>query len=626
MSSQSLILGVPRVLSSLPPLPKPPCGPSVEGRLRATPHSSFFRLTTEPFETLHLDVWGPASHHGPERERFFLVVVDDYSRYTTVFPLAKKSELSSLRPRGLGHGDCTHLHDPRSRAPFSVALRDKISPRAIPCVFLSFPEDSSDFTFYHPPLHQFLDSLPPPPLFLTPAPPPAPPLKPPPPWSSFVWCVTRYLPPSVAPQVPPPSPQSSSQPTADPAGAGVWVEDSGGASSRAGVSRAVPGGATAGGAGAPSAGTGEPGADRVASGGAGSGGGATGALEGGPGATTAPDPTPPPHPYLTQHQDRLRCARAAEAAAAAAAGPAAAAGLAAAAGDARGAAALAVAAAAATGAATAATSASCLWPSDPWSPLSLSSLLPFSSCLHPPCSSLSVLPSPPESALTASLSTLVTDYYRTYRPVLLRVLTSLVTHLRASLSSVSALTAAVTEFTTTRFLDYTTRVAAAPPTSPLAIGGESFSGFGLQHSTVQRTPLAVDHRLIVPFPNELFEPSSPYAELVGCLMYLMTCTRPDLAFPLSVLARFVAPGRHRPVHWTTVVRLAKYLATTSGKGLVLGGRQSVVLTGHCDSSYADDVETHRSTQGYCFSLGSGAVSWRSLSSSFVSTSTADLYR
>ncbi|CAI7888868.1 unnamed protein product, partial [Closterium sp. NIES-54] len=147
--------------------------------------------------------------------------------------------------------------------------------------------------------------------------------------------------------------------------------------------------------------------------------------------------------------------------------------------------------------------------------------------------------------------------------------------------------------------------------------------FELQHSTVQRTPLDVDHRLTGPFPDEPFEPSGPYAELVGCLMYLMTCIRPDLAFPLSILARFVAPGRYRPVHLTATVRVAKYLATTSGVGLVLGGRQDVVLTGHCDSSYADDAETHMSTQGYYFSLGSGAVSWRSTRSSSVSSSTAE---
>ncbi|CAI5988857.1 unnamed protein product [Closterium sp. NIES-65] len=95
MSSQRLVLGLPRVLPSLPPSLAPPCGPCVEGRLRAAPHSSSLRPATEPFETLHLDVWGPAPRLGPERERYFLVVVDDFSRYTTVFPLAKKSEVTS---------------------------------------------------------------------------------------------------------------------------------------------------------------------------------------------------------------------------------------------------------------------------------------------------------------------------------------------------------------------------------------------------------------------------------------------------------------------------------------------------------------------------------------------------
>ncbi|CAI7840340.1 unnamed protein product, partial [Closterium sp. NIES-54] len=244
-------------------------------------------------------------------------------------------------------------------------------------------------------------------------------------------------------------------------------------------------------------------------------------------------------------------------------------------------------------------------------------------CSSQPRLSPSVIPSP-ESALTASLSIRVTDYYRTYCPVLSRVLASLVTDPRASLSSVSALTAAVTEFASTRCLDYATSLVAAPPTNPLDVGGESALGcdaledrqfelefltaasphlnamllapegdpdaldiptpctyaeaqvllrFELQHSTVQRTPLAIDHRLTGPFPDEPFEPSGPYAELVGCLV------------------------------------------------------QDIVLIGQYDSSYADDAKTHGSTQGYCFSLGSGAVLWRSTCSSSVSTSTtkAEIY-
>ncbi|CAI7806849.1 unnamed protein product [Closterium sp. NIES-53] len=51
--------------------------------------------------------------------------------------------------------------------------------------------------------------------------------------------------------------------------------------------------------------------------------------------------------------------------------------------------------------------------------------------------------------------------------------------------------------------------------------------------------------------------SGPYPELVGCLMYLMTCTRPDLAYPLSLLARYVAPSRHRKVHWDAAKRVLR---------------------------------------------------------------------
>ncbi|CAI7853828.1 unnamed protein product [Closterium sp. NIES-54] len=53
-------------------------------------------------------------------------------------------------------------------------------------------------------------------------------------------------------------------------------------------------------------------------------------------------------------------------------------------------------------------------------------------------------------------------------------------------------------------------------------------------------------------------------------------------------------------------RVLRYLCSTSGMGLVLGGRSPVVLTGHADASWADDQATQRSSQGYTFSLGSGS--------------------
>ncbi|CAI7809152.1 unnamed protein product [Closterium sp. NIES-53] len=128
--------------------------------------------------------------------------------------------------------------------------------------------------------------------------------------------------------------------------------------------------------------------------------------------------------------------------------------------------------------------------------------------------------------------------------------------------------------------------------------------FGFQFSSPQPTPLSTGHLLLAPPLDESVEPSGPYPELVGCLMYLMTCMRPGLAYPLSLLARYVAPGRHRKVHWDAAKRVLRYLCSTSGMGLVLGGRGSVILTGHSDASWTDDQVTQRSSQGYTFSLGS----------------------
>ncbi|CAI7921473.1 unnamed protein product [Closterium sp. NIES-53] len=147
--------------------------------------------------------------------------------------------------------------------------------------------------------------------------------------------------------------------------------------------------------------------------------------------------------------------------------------------------------------------------------------------------------------------------------------------------------------------------------------------FGFTYSSPQSTPLPTGHSLSAPPLDESVEPSGPYPELVGCLMYLMTCTGPDLAYPLSLLARYVAPSRHQKVHWDAAKRVLRYLCSTSAMGLVLGGRAQVVLIGHADASWVDDLDTQRSSQGYTFSLGSGSVSWRSTRSSSVLGSGCD---
>ncbi|CAI7907535.1 unnamed protein product [Closterium sp. NIES-53] len=102
MASRVLVSGLPQSLPPLPPGPTPTCVPCVEGRQRAAPHSSEFPPTEAPLQTLRMDVWGLARVRGQGHERYFLLVVDDYSRFTTVFPLRSKgdvTEFSSARLR-----------------------------------------------------------------------------------------------------------------------------------------------------------------------------------------------------------------------------------------------------------------------------------------------------------------------------------------------------------------------------------------------------------------------------------------------------------------------------------------------------------------------------------------------
>ncbi|CAI7803207.1 unnamed protein product [Closterium sp. NIES-53] len=110
MHSRLLVSGLPRSLPPLPPSPAPPCLPCVEGRQRAAPHSSSFLPRTAPLQTLHMDVWGPACVSGRGCDCYFLLVVDDYMRYTTVFPLHSKGEVHDVLITWI-HAVCLQLRE-----------------------------------------------------------------------------------------------------------------------------------------------------------------------------------------------------------------------------------------------------------------------------------------------------------------------------------------------------------------------------------------------------------------------------------------------------------------------------------------------------------------------------------
>jgi transposase InsO family protein len=100
-----------------------------------------------------------------------------------------------------------------------------------------------------------------------------------------------------------------------------------------------------------------------------------------------------------------------------------------------------------------------------------------------------------------------------------------------------------------------------------------------------------------------------YPSAVGSIMYAMLCTRPDVAYPISMTSRFQAnPGMS---HWTAVKNILKYLRRTKDSILVYGGDQELVVNGYTDASFQTDRDDSKSQSGFVFLLNGGAVSWKS---------------
>jgi hypothetical protein len=111
-----------------------------------------------------------------------------------------------------------------------------------------------------------------------------------------------------------------------------------------------------------------------------------------------------------------------------------------------------------------------------------------------------------------------------------------------------------------------------------------------------------------------------YRQLVGSLLYLACCTRPDISFAVGALARHMSAPTS--VHWQAAKGVVRYLAGTAGMGIVFGGGPAGIQ-GYCDADYAADVDTRRSTTGYFFALHGGAISWSSRRHSTVAVSTCE---
>ncbi|GJU70482.1 zinc finger, CCHC-type containing protein [Tanacetum coccineum] len=111
-----------------------------------------------------------------------------------------------------------------------------------------------------------------------------------------------------------------------------------------------------------------------------------------------------------------------------------------------------------------------------------------------------------------------------------------------------------------------------------------------------------------------------YSRVIGCLMYVMTCTRPDIAFAVGKLSRYTSnPGTQ---HWQAIQRVLKYLKKTMDYRLTYTGYPSV-LEGYTNASWISNTEDNSSTSGWVFLLGGGAISWASKKQTCITGSTME---
>jgi len=125
--------------------------------------------------------------------------------------------------------------------------------------------------------------------------------------------------------------------------------------------------------------------------------------------------------------------------------------------------------------------------------------------------------------------------------------------------------------------------------------------YGMDNAKTKTTPLSPANKLTK--QGEPLDTSTyGYSELIGSLLYLSVCTRPDIA--------------------QAVKGVLKYLAGTVERGINYGPSESE-LEGYCDADYAGDIDTRRSTTGYVFILNRGIISWSSRLQATVAVSTAE---
>ena len=130
--------------------------------------------------------------------------------------------------------------------------------------------------------------------------------------------------------------------------------------------------------------------------------------------------------------------------------------------------------------------------------------------------------------------------------------------------------------------------------------------FGMQNSNSVSTPLDKKIQLQKADPDEEIVDKNLYQQIIGCLNYLVTGTRPDLAYTVSFLSQFMSHPLE--IHHQAVKRVLRYLSGTCNMKLIYPCDGELELISYSDADYANCIDTWKSYSGYVFRLGNSTIS------------------
>ena len=112
----------------------------------------------------------------------------------------------------------------------------------------------------------------------------------------------------------------------------------------------------------------------------------------------------------------------------------------------------------------------------------------------------------------------------------------------------------------------------------------------------------------------------PFRELVGALIYISTCSRPDISFAVNKHAQFFSDPSDE--HFYSALKILKYLVSTKDLGINLGGRngESASVSVYADADFASDESSRLSITGNLIFINKSLVSWSSKRQKLIATS------